>query len=100
MASSLGYALMSWSSAMAKHSKAKRSRKKNKAAGTPPDCQGRKMTREMSTVATSSAISEFDFKQNGPVAATVQSNQTQTEGNSISLGLLNGLLFFRDVEDT
>lgn len=79
MASSLGYALMSWSSAMAKHSKAKRSRKKNKAAGTTPDCQGRKMTREMSTVATSSAISEFDFKQNGPVAATVQSNQTQTE---------------------
>jgi len=81
MASSLGYALMSWSSAMAKHSKAKRNRKKNKAAAgaAGPDCQaGRKLTREMSTLATSSAISEFDYKQNGP-NTTVQSNQTQTE---------------------
>ena len=40
MASSLGYALMSWSSAMAKHAKSKRERRKKERAGRITDNHG------------------------------------------------------------
>ena len=82
---------------MAKHSKAKRNRKKlgkqgagGAAASSPLEDQvradggcGRKLTREMSTLATSSAIGEFEYQRpQNPLDKypVVQSNETQTEG--------------------
>ena len=79
MASSLGYALMSWSTAMAKHSKAKRKARKKQP------CSSEAGNKAAAARTTSSAISEFEYvhqqqKDHSEAAKDLQSNETQTEG--------------------
>ena len=79
MASSLGYAMMNWTSEFARHAKAKRNKKKH--SKNKENCDGKDRIQH----ATSLSDIKHKISKNGPLTEVIESEtneiEIQTDGN-------------------